>query len=181
MTPIAGLNDDQRLRLRDVLRRCVVRIRVGTATTGTGFFVEPRQVLTCRHVVAAAIAPRTAAITVTGFLSGSAEPTSVPATILDVPPGTAPDVAILSLAEGSADSCVILDACEIADGTALMSGGSRPRRRWPTRRRGSSRACWPREETTAGSFASKVTWSVTGCPAAPWSACDPGWSSGSWG
>jgi hypothetical protein len=123
MTPIAGLNEDQRLRLRDVLRRCVVQIRVGTATTGTGFFIEPRQVLTCRHVVAAAIAPRSAAITVTGFLSGSAEPRNAPATILDVPPGTAPDVAILSLAEGSADSCVILDACEIADGTALMSGG----------------------------------------------------------
>jgi Trypsin-like peptidase domain len=122
MTPIAGLDEGQRLRLGDVLRRSVVQIRAG-ATTGTGFFIEPRQVLTCRHVVAAAIAPGTAAISVTGFLDASGEPRTVPATIAAIPPGKAPDIAILGIAEGSAGSCVILDACEIADGTALMSGG----------------------------------------------------------
>jgi hypothetical protein len=123
MTPIAGLDEDQRLRLRDVLRRCVVQIRAGPAATGTGFFIEPRQVLTCRHVVAAAIAPGTAAISVTGFLDGSGEPSSVPATIAEIPAGRAPDIAILGITGGSADSCVILDACELADGTALMTGG----------------------------------------------------------
>ncbi len=122
MTPIAGLNDYQRQRLADVLRKCAVQIRAG-ATTGTGFFIEPRQVMTCRHVVAAAIAPRTAAISVTGILSGSDQPRSVPATIADIPSGGWPDIAILSIAEGAADSCVILDACEISSGTELMSGG----------------------------------------------------------
>jgi Trypsin-like peptidase domain len=121
-TPIAGLNDYQQLRLAEVLRKCAVQVRAG-ATGGTGFFIEPRQVMTCRHVVAAAIAPGTAAISVTGFLTGSDEPRSVPATILDVPSGDWPDIAILGLTEGTADSCVILDACEISGGTELMSGG----------------------------------------------------------
>ena len=43
MTPIAGLNDYQRQRLAEVLRKCAVQIRAG-ATTGTGIFIEPRQV-----------------------------------------------------------------------------------------------------------------------------------------
>ena len=103
MTPIAGLNDYQRQRLAEVLRKCAVQIRAG-ATTGTGFFIEPRQVMTCRHVVAAAIAPRTAAISVTGILSGSDQPRSVPATIADIPSGDWPDIAILSIAEGAADN-----------------------------------------------------------------------------
>lgn len=122
MTPIAGLNERQRKQLAVVLRRCAVQIQAGPEG-GTGFFIEPRQVMTCRHVVAAAIAPRTAAISVTGFLDGGDEPRTVPATILDVPSGNWPDIAILSLAEGTADSCVILDACEIPDGTELMTGG----------------------------------------------------------
>lgn len=122
MTPIAGLNDYQRQRLAEVLRKCAVQIRAGT-TTGTGFFIEPRQVMTSRHVVAAAIAPRTAAISVTGILSGSDQPRSVAATVADIPSGDGPDIAILSIAEGTADSCVILDACEISGGTELMSGG----------------------------------------------------------
>ena len=122
MTPIAGLNDYQRQRLADVLRKCAVQIQAGP-TSGTGFFIEPRQVMTCRHVVEAAIAPRTAAISVTGILSGSDQPRSVAATIADIPGEDGPDIAILSIAEGTADSCVILDACEISGGTELMSGG----------------------------------------------------------
>ena len=68
--------------------------------------------MTCRHVVSAAIAPRAAAISVTGLLGGSDEPTTVPAAVLAIPPGEWPDIAILKITEGAADSCVILDACE---------------------------------------------------------------------
>ncbi len=118
MTPSAELAPDQLAR---VLRTCVVRIQAST-TTGTGFFIQPRQVLTCRHVVAAAVA-RSSAISVTGFLSGSGQPTSVPATVLDIPDGDWPDIAILGISESTADACVILDACEIPAGTGLMSGG----------------------------------------------------------
>ena len=122
MTSIAGLGDDQRQRLAGLLRRCAVQVQAG-GTTGTGFFIAPQQVMTCRHVVSAAIAPRTAAISVTGLLGGSDEPRTVPAAVLAIPPGEWPDIAILKIAEGAADSCVILDACEIPDGASLMTGG----------------------------------------------------------
>ena len=122
MTSIAGLGDDQRQRLAGLLRRCAVQIQAG-ATTGTGFFIAPQQVMTCRHVVSAAIAPLTAAISVTGLLGGSDEPRTVPAAILAIPPEEWPDLAILKITEGAAESCVILDACEIPDGASLMTGG----------------------------------------------------------
>jgi hypothetical protein len=122
MTSIAGLGDDQRQRLARLLRRCAVQVQAG-GTTGTGFFIAPQQVLTCRHVVSAAIAPRNAAISVTGLLGGGDEPRTVAAAVLAIPPGEWPDIAILRIAEGAAESCVMLDACEIPDGAALMSGG----------------------------------------------------------
>lgn len=122
MTSIAGLGDGQRQRLAALLRRCAVQIQAG-GTTGTGFFIAPQQVMTCRHVVAAAIAPRAATISVTGLLGGSDEPRTVAATILATPPEEWPDIAILKITEGAADSCVIVDACAIPDGAALMSGG----------------------------------------------------------
>src|SRR5579863_3991448 len=103
MTVTAGLDDKQRGQLDDLLYRCVVQIQAG-ATTGTGFFITPRQVMTCRHVVAGAIAGG-AAISVTGFLSGSGKPASVPATPADVLAEDWPDIAILSLTEGTAESC----------------------------------------------------------------------------
>jgi hypothetical protein len=78
MTSIAGLGDDQRQRLAGLLRRCAVQIQAD-GTTGTGFFIAPQQVMTCRHVVAAAVAPRTAAISVTGLLGGSDQPGTVAA------------------------------------------------------------------------------------------------------
>jgi hypothetical protein len=121
MTLNAGLEEKRRGLLDDLLYRCVVRIQAG-ATTGTGFFITPRQVMTCRHVVAGAIGGA-AAISVTGFLGGTGEPASAPATISDVLEEDWPDIAILSLAEGAAESCVMLDADEIPDGTSLMSGG----------------------------------------------------------
>src|SRR5437764_4484475 len=122
MTSIAGLGDDQRQRIARLLRRCTVRIQAG-GTAGTGFFIAPRQVMTCRHVVSAALAPPAAAISVTGLLGEGDEPTTVAATMLAAAPGQWPDIAILKITEGAAGSCVILDACEIPDGAALMSGG----------------------------------------------------------
>ena len=122
MTPVGGLDEGHRQRLAELLRRCTVRIQAG-GTAGTGFFIAPKYVMTCRHVVAGAITPRTAAISVTGLLRGSGEPGSIPATIRDVTNEDWPDIAILSLAEGEAGSCVILDSCGIPDGTPMLSGG----------------------------------------------------------
>jgi len=130
MTPSGGLDEGHRQRLAELLRRCTVQIQAGR-TRGTGFFIAPKYVMTCRHVVttiapgaAATIAPRAAAISVTGLLRGSGEPRSTPATIRDLPAGDWPDIAILSLAEDAAESCVILDASGIPDGTPLLSGGN---------------------------------------------------------
>ena len=131
--------------------------------------------MTCRHVVSAAIAPRTAAISVTGLLGGSDEPTTVPAAALAIPPGEWPDIAILKITEGAAESCV-------------MTGRLRdPGWRLADDRLISGQGClvgYQAQKFTAGfpaqgkgrrlSYASRVTWSSTGCPAVPWSACGPG-------
>jgi hypothetical protein len=122
MTPSGGLDEGHRQRLAELLRRCTVQIQAGR-TSGTGFVIAPKYVMTCRHVVDAAIAPRTATISVTGLFSGSDQPKSTPAAILEVPAGDWPDIAILSLTADTAGSCVILDASDIPDDAPLMSGG----------------------------------------------------------
>ena len=122
MTSIAGLGDDQRQRLAALLRRCAVQVQAG-GTTGTGFFIAPQQVMTCRHVVSAAIAPRTAAISVTGLLGGSDEPTTVPAARSGDPTGGMARHRHPQDHRGRRRFLRDADACEIPDGASLMTGG----------------------------------------------------------
>src|SRR6266516_361042 len=122
MTPSAGLDAVQRTKIADLLGRCVVQIQAGR-TTGTGFFIAPRQVLTCRHVVAAAAAPHGAPISVRWFPAGSGASRKLGAAILDTPAGDWPDIAILTVPEAAGCPCVILDAGEVLADTPLLTAG----------------------------------------------------------
>ena len=165
MTSIAGLGDDQRQRLARLLRRCAVQVQAG-GTTGTGFFIAPQQVMTCRHVVSAAIAPRNAAISVTGLLGGGDEPRTVAAAVLAIPPGEWPDIAILRIAEGA--SRVLRDAGRLPDPgqrRADEAADTRPRPSLTIRRSRFTAGFPAHGKGRRRNSVSKVTWSSTVCPA----------------
>lgn len=122
MTPPAGPGPAQRARIAGLLGRCVVQVQAGPMT-GTGFFIAPRQVLTCRHVVAAALGRRGAPVSVRWFPAGSGESVRLDASVLEAPDGNWPDVAVLAV-PGAADCpCVVLDAGEVLADTPLLAGG----------------------------------------------------------
>ncbi len=121
MTVIAGLDAGQQTKIADLLGRCVVQIQAGR-TKGTGFFIAPRQVLTCRHVVASALAPRNDPISVRWFPAGGGTSRQLDATILEAS-GEWPDVAILTVPEATDCPCVILDAGDVLVETPLLAAG----------------------------------------------------------
>ena len=116
-----ALTENQEQQIVAALEECVVLVR-GGGSTGTGFFISARQVLTCYHVIEPAIRAR-APISVTcrtGPGARVAEP--LDATLLGDPPPGWPDVAILNV--GAADSrCVVMDSSPLAHRTRLLTAG----------------------------------------------------------
>ncbi len=122
MEIVVQLTSDQRMQLAELLRRCVVQVQVGPEK-GTGFFIAPGQVLTCRHVVASAIAPRAGQISVRWWRDKDSGPQVLNATLLEEPPPDWPDIAILSVPGAVDCPCVILDASTVDVDTRLLTAG----------------------------------------------------------
>ena len=122
-----ALTDQQVDEIRGLLDQCVVSIEVGGGT-GTGFFVAPGQVMTCRHVIERAITHQ-ASMTVTfGPASGSRAGEKLTATLRESLPGRGdksgwPDVAILDVPDTADSGCVMLDAGRVAFGAPLLTAG----------------------------------------------------------
>jgi len=116
-----ALTEKQLEQILAALEECVVLVRAGPST-GTGFFINARQVLTCRHVVEPAIrAPVPISVTYRPSPGDVAEP--LEATLLGDPaPSGWPDVAILNVP--AADSrCVVMDSARVAHSTPLLTAG----------------------------------------------------------
>lgn len=117
-----NLSSSQERDLCDLLARCVVRIKAG-AEEGTGFFIAPRQILTCRHVIKPAIGPDPVPISVTWYQGAGIDPREFSATLDNDPPAGWPDIAILAVPDAVDCSCVILDSSQIAARTQLLTAG----------------------------------------------------------
>lgn len=122
MTITPELTSGQREQVRGLLSRCVVQVKVGQET-GTGFFVAPGQVLTCRHVVASAIPPRSGQISVLWWRDAGSGPVTLGATLLEDPPPDWPDIAVLQVPGAEDGPCPILDASAVDSGTPLLTAG----------------------------------------------------------
>jgi len=122
MAIVLDLDAGQRGQLAELLSRCVVQVQVGTEK-GTGFFIAPGQVLTCRHVVASAIPPQTGQISVRWWREAGCDAQTLDAALLETPPQDWPDIAILSVPAAVDNPCVILDASPVDVDTRLLTAG----------------------------------------------------------
>jgi Trypsin-like peptidase domain len=122
VSQIAELTPDQETQIRALLHQCVVRIQAGDSQ-GTGFFVAPRRVLTCRDVIDSAIRPGGTPVSVTWYQNSDDTPRELSATLGDDAPLDWPDVAILNVPEANDCPCVLLDASPVAPGTPLLTAG----------------------------------------------------------
>jgi tetratricopeptide (TPR) repeat protein len=96
--------------LLSLLRSCVVRIKIGDEFRGTGFFVAPKEVLTCAHVVPA---EDSALVGGDGWESTARVVAREPSLTIDSPHDRfppLPDIALLRLDDGPPDHpCVRLE------------------------------------------------------------------------
>ena len=116
-----ALTETQTRQILAALEECVVLVQAG-GSTGTGFFINARQVLTCHHVIEPATRAR-ARISVT-YRSSPGAPAAEPleATLQRDPGPGWPDVVILDVP--AADSpCVVMDPGRVAHGTPLLTAG----------------------------------------------------------
>jgi hypothetical protein len=109
------LNPEDLAKLDPILRRAVVRIRVGESE-GTGFFVAPSRVLTCYHVVAGSINTNVP-IKVTDSTKGE-----FTATILEQRGPGWPDLAFLDV-DAPGAPCPLFSIEPVARGAKLVVTG----------------------------------------------------------
>ena len=116
-----ALDAGQVLALGDVLRRCVVRVSLRSTAGaelghGTAFFVGPGRVLTCQHVVAP-VATEGEIVLVTW------DNRELTASVLTPAAETWADLALLDVADGQHEPCVVLDDEPVARDRNLLAAG----------------------------------------------------------
>ncbi len=116
------LTDDQKQEILAALEECVVVVQAG-GSTGTGFFISARQVMTCRHVIEPANRTGLPISVRYGARPGMVDRLALAATLRDSSSPDWPDVAILDVPAAADARCVVMDSGPVPQGTPLLTAG----------------------------------------------------------